>query len=489
MHPPGGKQERAGKETPNFVTFRATYPLEIWLVGSKVAAVKSRRQFLSTSALAFIGLQRLVSGAPSVTKPSGKFGPLVLDPDGILDLPEGFSYRVLSRQGENMADGFKVPGKPDGMAAFPGPDGKVVLVCNHELSVDMKRLGPFENNRVYPESLDPELSHDPGPNGQNPHLGGTTNLVFDPATGETVSQFLSLTGTDRNCAGGPMPWGSWITCEESENLTHDRGQDHGWCFEVKATAEPGLQKAVALKALGRFRHEAVALDPETGFLYLTEDRNDGLLYRFLPEKKNDLTKGRLQALVVVGKPKSDLRNYDPKSSFPEAGKEIEVSWIDLEDTHAPKDDLRVRGRAAGAALFARGEGIHFTDAGIFIACTDGGPARRGQIFRLDPSGSAEKPDVLELFIQSDADSPLVNGDNLCPGPGGSLIVCEDLIDKSFADHTHLRWIEPDGSISTIARNSKDQSEFAGSCFSPDGKWLFVNLQGRGMMLAITGPWA
>ena len=451
--------------------------------------MKSRRQFLATSALAFVGLQRFVAGAPAPTAAAKRFGPLVVDPEGIIDLPDGFSYRVLSRQGDMMADGFRVPGKPDGMAAFAGPDGKLVLVRNHELSVDMKELGPFVDNRNYPETLDRGLSHDPGSEGRNPQLGGTTNLVFDPATGETVSQFLSLTGTDRNCAGGPMPWGSWITCEETENLTRDRGQDHGWCFEVKASAEPGLQKAVALRALGRFRHEAVALDPATGILYLTEDRNDGLLYRFLPDKKNDFTSGSLQALAVVGKPRADLRNYDPKSRFPESGAEIEVTWIDLEDTHAPNDDLRIRGYAEGAALFARGEGIHFTDSGIFIACTDGGPARRGQIFRLAPSGSAEKPDALELFLECDTDSPLVNGDNLCPAPGGGLVVCEDLIDSSFADHSHLRWVSADGSIATIARNSKDSSEFAGSCFSPDGKWLFVNLQGHGLTLGITGPWA
>ncbi len=449
----------------------------------------NRREFLSTSALAFLGLQNLVTGA-SAPKAGGKrFGSLVKDPAGIIDLPEGFSYRVLSRQGEKMTDGFKVPGAPDGMAAFPGPDGKVVLVRNHEISVGMAGSGPFEDDRVFPDSLDPEFSHDPGENGRDPQLGGTSNLVFDPETGETLSQFLSLIGTDRNCAGGPMPWGSWITCEEPKELTDKRGKNHGWCFEVKATAEPGLQKAVALRELGRFRHEAVALDPATGILYLTEDRNDGLLYRFLPEKKNDFTKGRLQALAVVGKPTVTLSNYYKGSRFPKVGEKFEVTWIDLEDTHAPQDDLRIRGHAAGAAIFARGEGIHFTESGIFIACTDGGSARRGQIFRLDPSGSAEKPDILELFIQCDENSPLVNGDNLCPAPGGGLVVCEDLVDDSFADHTHLRWIEPDGNISTLARNSKDRSEFAGSCFSPDGKWLFVNLQGRGLTLGITGPWA
>lgn len=449
----------------------------------------NRREFISVSALAFIGLQNLVMGASASIVGGKRFGSLVVDPKGIIDLPEGFTYRILSKRGETMVDGLKVPGKPDGMAAFAGPDGKVVLVCNHELSVDMKKQGPFPDSENYPEDLDPALSHDPGVKGRNPHLGGTTNLVFDPETGETLSQFLSLTGTDRNCAGGPMPWGTWITCEEPKDLTDKRGLDHGWCFEVKATAEPGLQKAVALRELGRFRHEAVALDPATGILYLTEDRNDGLLYRFLPEKKNDFTKGRLQALAIVDKPRANLCNYDPKSTFPEVGKGIGATWIDLEDTHAPKDDLRIRGHAAGAAVFARGEGIHFTDSGIFIACTDGGPARRGQIFRLDPSGSADKPDNLELFIQCDEKSPLVNGDNLCPAPGGGLVVCEDLIDSSFADHTHLRWIDPDGSITTFARNPKDSSEFAGSCFSPDGKWLFVNLQGRGITLGITGPWA
>ena len=225
----------------------------------------TRRQFLGTSALAFFGLQRyaLAATASRVIQP---FGPLIPDPARILDLPAGFSYRVLSKTGETMADGLKVPGKPDGMAAFPGPDGTVILVRNHELGLAMTGMGPFPDNHRFPGNLDSSLSHDPGDDDTPPHLGGTTNLVFDPATGKTVSQFLSLIGTDRNCAGGPMPWGTWITCEESEDLTTARGLNHGWCFEVEATGKPGLQKAVALKALGRFRHEAVALDPGTGIL-------------------------------------------------------------------------------------------------------------------------------------------------------------------------------------------------------------------------------
>lgn len=444
----------------------------------------SRRQFIGISSLAFLGLQRLTLG--QVSEGKSPFGPLIKDPANILDLPKGFRYTVVSKFGEAMDDGYRVPGAPDGMAAFPGPDGKVILVCNHELGREMVKYGPFKDNTRLPEGFDHSLCFNPGNNGVDPSFGGTTNIVFNPKTGKKESQFISLLGTDRNCAGGAMPWGSWITCEEPALITGPVGGKHGWCFEVKATEKIGIQKPVALKALGRYRHEAVALDPDTGILYLTEDRGDGLLYRFLPAKKNDFSEGKLQALAVKGKKSADLRNYSPESKWPAAGEKLQLEWIDLKDTHAPEDDLRYRGHEAGAARFARGEGIHYTEDGsLYICCTDGGPSRHGQIFRLTPDA---KGDTLELFIQPDENDLLTNGDNLCPAPWGGLVVCEDLIDSSFAEHTCLRYVSPEGQIHTIARNSSGNSEFAGSCFSPDGEWLFVNLQGRGMTLAITGPW-
>lgn len=447
----------------------------------------SRRDFLGRTAVAFAGLHSftLANAGERVVRP---FGPLLRDPEGVLDLPEGFRYKVISEMGQRMADGFQVPGSPDGMAAFEGPAGKVVLVCNHELSPKMVGKGPFEDDTVFPEHLDRELSHDAGVDGEGPQIGGTTNLVFDLESGECEMQFLSLTGTDRNCAGGAMPWGSWITCEEPEELTTERGLEHGWCFEVKATAEPGLQKAVPLKALGRYRHEAVALDPVSGVLYLTEDRHDGLLYRFLPSKRDDLTEGRLQALAVRGKPGADTRNYQPGSKWPVEGEAFDVEWINLEDVEAPQDDLRIRGHGAGAAVFARSEGIHYTSEGIFLCCTDGGPSRFGQMFRLRPARDPGGYDRMDLFLQSGRSDILTNGDNLCPAPWGGVVVCEDLIDDSFAESVHVQCVTPEGKVFTIARNAIDKSEFAGCCFSPDGKWLFVNMQGQGKTFAITGPW-
>ncbi|WP_035606066.1 alkaline phosphatase PhoX [Haloferula sp. BvORR071] len=446
----------------------------------------SRRAFLGTTGLAFLGLQRYTlahdGGAGRLIEP---FGPLIPDPDGILDLPQGFSYKVLARRGEPMSDGFKVPGQPDGMAAFAGPDGKVVLVCNHELGLTQADWGPFADNTRLPAGFDPALAYNPGDAGVNPAMGGTSNLVFDPAKGEKISHFLSLFGTDRNCAGGKVG-DHWITCEEPDDMLTTRGKLHGWCYAVKATATPGLQKPVPLKALGRFRHEAVALDPKTGILYLTEDRDDGLLYRFVPKTAGSLTEGKLQALAVVNRPSVHLRNYRADSAWPVPGEEIVATWIDLDDIESAKDDLRVRGNDAGAARFPRSEGIHLADGAFYICCTNGGPNKRGQIFRLTPSGHPDQPDHLTLFLQPEANDLLTNGDNLCPAPWGGIVICEDLVDEP-KPAAHVRCVTPEGKIMTLARNPAD-GEFAGCCFAPDGKWFFVNLQTRGMTVAVTGPW-
>lgn len=445
----------------------------------------NRRRFLHTGAAAgisFIGLQKYLHAAPKEYSPYGALQP---DPDGILDLPKGFRYQIISRTGDRMDDGLSVPGIPDGMALFPAGDDKVILVRNHELSYGAANISALAGDATPVPNM-VELAH--AKEGSGTCGGGTTNVVYNLKTQKVEKQFLSLVGTDRNCAGGPMPWGSWITCEEPSDLTSERGRQHGYCFEVKATDDGKLQKAVPLKALGRYRHEAVALDPETGILYLTEDRNDGLFYRFIPDTKGDLTSGKLQALKINGHPTADLRNYEASNKNLAEGREIKVTWIDVEDVEAPLDDLRYRGHKAGAARFARGEGIIYTEGSLFICCTDGGPSRLGQIFKLTPSGSLSRPDKLQLFLQPEKSDLLTNGDNLCTSPWGDLIICEDFCANYKDKSPHVRGVTPEGKIYSIARNAKDKSEFAGSCVSPDGSTLFVNMQGLGLTLAITGPW-
>ena len=444
-----------------------------------------RRTFLSTSgaALSFLGLQKYLNAAES-TRVISPYGPLIPDPDGILDLPKHFQYHIISRRGDQMSDGLRVPGMPDGMACFQGKGKEVILVRNHELGLNAQQHSPFPRKGPAP-TLKKDHSYDHGKPGEIPHIGGTTNLVYDLQKKETVREFLSLTGTDRNCAGGAMPWGSWITCEEPADLTSERGKLHGYCFEVKATDDGKLQKAVPLKKLGRFRHEAVALDPESGILYLTEDMSDGLLYRFIPSAKENFHEGKLQALALVNHPSADLRNYRESETVIEEGRKMEVTWIDIQDHESPDAKLRYHGFKNGAARFARGEGIQYHQGSLYICCTDGGPESQGQIYRLTPG---DHNDLLDLFLQPEADELLTNGDNLCAAPWGDLIVCEDLVIEHKDKIPHVRGITPEGKIYTLAKNAKSASEFAGSCFSPDGSTLFVNMQGEGLTLAITGPW-
>lgn len=449
-----------------------------------------RRSFVRASAYAagFLGLSRLTQAAPT-SRVLDAFGPLETDPEGLLDLPAGFSYRVISEAGRPMRDGLLVPGKPDDMATFPGKDGQVILVRNHELDINQQNLGPFGDKTRFPDSIDRALSHDPGGQTQPPYVGGTTTLVYDPATGKVVDEILSLTGTDRNCSGGVMPWGAWMTCEEPESLETPRGRNHGYCFEVKADPRLGLQRAHALKGLGRFRHEAVALDRHDWSLYLTEDRTDGLLYRFVPERPGDFRRGKLFALSLCDQDGADLRNYDPKQPQVPERTPLPVRWIELDNVDGPKDDLRYRGFEKGAARFARGEGIYWSDGALYACCTDGGPDKLGQIYRILPRHGGEGQPAVELFVQPASDDLLTNGDNLCAAPNGDLVICEDLVAPHNETRTpHLRGVTPEGQVYTIARNARDKSEFAGSTFSPDGSILFVNMQNLGKTLAITGPW-
>lgn len=439
-----------------------------------------RRDFIKTSLLAtgFLGLQRAIGASAPGNRLATGYGPLLSDPRGLMDLPKGFSYQVISRRGTRMSDGYKVPGQPDGMAAFPGRDGRVVLVRNHELALGSASWGPLDDVKSCPVGVP---CYDEGTENEIVCPGGTTHLIFDPKSGRVEEEFLSLFGTDRNCAGGPTPWGSWITCEEPEFLTEGRGSQHGWCFEVDASAK-GVQKPIPIKEMGRFRHEAVAVDPKTGIVYLTEDRFEGLFYRFVPKVKGKLAEGgQLQALAITGMRSADSRNWSPQWNLAE-NKKVAVEWIDMEDVESPKDDLRFRGAEAGATLFARGEGCWWHEEELFFCCTNGGRARRGQLFRFKPSGNGGE---LELFLEPSQSDLLTNGDNLTLARNGDVIIAEDRAD----DQCSLRGVTPGGRIYTLATNVLNSSELAGVCFSPDGDILFVNLQTPGLTLAIRGDWS
>lgn len=446
-----------------------------------------RRQF--TAALASTAFAGLL-GACNATRhgmaraPARAYGELEVDPKGFLDLPKGFSYRVISSFGDRMDDGLVVPDRADGMGCFAMDGTRVALVRNHELQVTHSATGAFGvGGHRGQATYDRNLSGAPLP-------GGTTTVVYDLKTGRVERQHLSLVGTIRNCAGGTTPWGSWLTCEEDVTRAGDGVvRDHGWVFEVPSRA-PGLVAPVPLTAMGRFNHEAAAVDPRTGIVYLTEDRDDGLLYRFLPDVRGDLARGgRLQAAALAEPGIVDSRNW--RGVQFERGGSRATRWIDLDGVESPEDDLRKRGHTRGALLFARGEGIHFGRGEFYFCCTSGGAAKLGQVMRYKPSRfegqPAEKtePGRLQNFVES-TDAALLNfGDNLTVAPNGHLIVCED----QYTDvvDNHLRGVTPTGELYTFAR-LRVQTELAGACFSPDGSTLFLNAYSLSRTLAITGPW-
>lgn len=475
--------------------------------------VFSRRGFLTTAAAtaAFAGYARAARSQSAQTETYENevagYGPLIPDPYGVFDLPAGFSYRVVSQAGEKMSDGLFTPFKADGMACFPGGGSRVILTRNHELKPADRNHGPFGvRERMVADTphtvlgrghgkIDPAKAYDLDADG-HPLPGGVSLVSYDLRTGQTLRQHMALTGTLVNCAGGHTPWGAWLSCEETLIKAGEGGsKDHGWVFEVPASSAGQIQ-ANPLKAMGRFQHEAVCVDPRTGILYLTEDSYDhmGLLYRFLPNSRGELHKGgRLQALGFRDSPAGgDSRNYD-RMDWNEGGWRDTV-WVDLDGVDNPHGDLAQRGRQAGAAFIARGEGIYFGQGELYVCASTGGRAKLGQVLRYVPSrfegqaGERAEPGRLQLFLESTSQKVLTNGDNIAVAPWGHLIIGEDDATKSLKNH--LRGVTPDGKVYVIGRNVfRDNAELAGVCFSPDGSTLFLNIYWPGITLAITGPWS
>lgn len=425
---------------------------------------------------AFVARVARERGAAANGQGYGPIGPVKDEATGLplLHLPEKFRYSTFGWTGDALEGGARTPGLHDGMAAFAADGNRVRLVRNHEMT-----RGPiFEKAHTY----DPVAG------------GGTTTLEFDQSTGAWLGARASLAGTVRNCAGGPTPWGTWLSCEESvlgPGGTEGFTKPHGYIFEVPTT---GYSTCEPLTAMGRFVHEAIAVDPNTGIVYETEDANQSGLYRFIPSARGDLAKGgRLEMLAVSGRAKFDTR------TGLRAGEQFSVTWVPIEDPSRPHEDPRApdargvfaQGLARGGAIFARNEGAWWGAGKIFFTSTSGGAAKMGQVWELTTATNA-----LRLVYESPGADVLNMPDNLCVSPRGGLVVCED-----GTANPCMHGLATDGQIFRFARNNVvlngersgiigdfRSSELAGATFSPDGKWLFFNVQNPGFTVAVTGPW-
>ncbi|MGH3761157.1 alkaline phosphatase PhoX [Actinophytocola sp.] len=376
-----------------------------------------RRSFLKVSvagaaAAAFGGASWSNAFSANAAPGDGPYGPLLPADGNGLALPHGFTGRVIARSLETVADtSYRWHMAPDGGACFADGDGWI-YVSNSEV----------------------------------PFIGGAGAVRFGP-DGSIVDAYRILDGTDVNCAGGKTPWNTWLSCEEV-----DKG-------EVYETDPFGVNDAIVRPAMGRFKHEACAVDPDRQVIYLTEDVGDGGFYRFTPATWPALSAGTLEIMVGPADQTSGA-----------------VTWAQVPDPSA--DDEDTRHQVEGSKPFDGGEGCFYANGTCWF--TTKGDNR---VWAYDAAAST-------ISLTYDDDTPLSGVDNVTGASSGDLFVAED------GDNMEICVITPDGVVAPFVRvEGHDESEITGPAFSPDGTRLYFSSQrgtggeviSPGMTFEVTGP--
>lgn len=365
-----------------------------------------------------LALNKKVSNIPNL---AGTLHEVAVENDLMTKMmvPRGFSVREVARTGQRAYAGsdYVWHGLPDGGATFPMEDGGWVYASNAE-------MGGWRQ-------------------------GGVGALRFN-AQGDVIDSYSICTGTSKNCAGGPTPWGTWLTCEEI---------DEGLVYECDPT---GRQLAVPAPALGMFKHEAAAVDPVYRHIYLTEDTEDGNFYRFVPDNypdggRADLSKGRLEVAVVSG--------IDPLQTRPVAWKTVPNPLPRLGGDDPERREAPTRLQVPGATSFNGGEGCWYHE-GLVYFTTKGD----NRVWVLDTHAS-----TLDLIYDKHTDQAFNPGiddvDNIVVSAGGDVLVAED------GDEMRLVVVGADVTpFELVNVIGQRDSEICGPAFSPDGERLYFSSQ-------------
>jgi hypothetical protein len=379
-----------------------------------------RRQFLrrgigAIGAGAVLPSLTMVTGVKAGVAPGvpgdSPYGPLRSEPDenGLL-LPEGFTSRIVAVAGETVGDtDYAWHLYPDGAATIDDGDGGYYYVQNSEVFDFMKA-----------------------------ESGGVSVIHFD-ADGAIIDAYRILEGSNSNCAGGPTPWGTWLSGEENFG-------EIGRIWECDPTGE---RPAVAHPAMGLFTHEAAAVDPVSETVYLTQDLPDGLLYRYTPASYPDLSAGILEAAIIAD--------------------DGAVTWGVVADPEGGATNP-TRLQVPGARTFNGGEGLWYFDGWIYFTSKGDhsvhGIDLRNQVYRLIWQG-----DPVGLGVEG---ATLSHVDNITVNEGtGDLMVAED------GGNMELVIITPDGAVAPFVRvvgAGHEVSEMTGPVFSPRRDRLYFSSQ-------------
>ncbi|HIF51117.1 MAG TPA: DUF839 domain-containing protein [Thiotrichaceae bacterium] len=357
-------------------------------------SITSRRRFIQ---YAMLGLSHLLMPRVGFTQATTIIKNLVLDKTHNIAIPEGSSIRIVAQSSRAVISNkpFIWHNAPDGGACFSTDDDGWIYVSNSEVTKQQGGVGAIRFNNK----------------------------------SDIVDAYPILKNTSRNCAGGITPWNTWLSCEEYG--------DQGQVYECDPE---GKQKAKLLPLLGSFNHEAAAIDPNSGYVYLTEDSSDGCLYRFKPEVKNDLTVGILQVAV----PNKGVLN-----------------WEVIEDPLAT--DKPARYQVMQAARFRGGEGIIYHDGKISFTT---------KIDNVVWQYHINTGVISKIYDAANYKQPLLAGvDNIEVSQSGELLIAEDggnmqiiALDYNYQPHVLVQIL------------GQDRSEITGPAFTPDGKRLYFSSQ-------------
>lgn len=454
----------------------------------------NRRRFLQAAGAGFAGvassstLLGLLSGCAGSSKQSLAQAPALsaslheslcgATGKPLLKLPQGFRYFSFGWAGERLSNGGLMPSSADGMGLVAYGKGRAQFIRNQEIWDDRGAFALLDQ------------AYDPGAG------AGTVTLSVDLDSGKLLEAKASLTGSSANCSGGLTPWGSWLSGEEQVVLKGTTfispdgrpmpafRENHGYMFEV--APQPGAARFKPIIEMGQMRHEAAAVDPRSGVVYLTEDNSPAAgFYRFTPTKAGDLHGGgTLEMLALDG-------INDVRIGIRSLNRRFKARWVKIADpTRGHADEKRAsdgcfaQGLALGGAMFTRLEGIYIRGNEVFITATDGGDIQQGQVF-VYYSDTAE----LELVYESTDKLVMTYPDAIEAGPAGGHIICQD--GKEVFPQV-LYYLSKAGKVTPLAQNNLPmeaggRSEWSGCSMSPDGKWLFANVYTPGFSVAITGP--